>query len=62
MVRERHHLSHVAKFRYRSGFMGECDKDQSFAMLDTFVELGGNFLDTYVGLCAMNTSISLFSR
>ncbi|RDW67427.1 Sterigmatocystin biosynthesis dehydrogenase stcV [Aspergillus mulundensis] len=27
-------------------FMGECDKEQSFALLDEFFRLGGNFLDT----------------
>ncbi|KAJ9252508.1 hypothetical protein DTO195F2_7425 [Paecilomyces variotii] len=27
-------------------FMGECNKEQSFAVLDAFYELGGNFLDT----------------
>ncbi|PWY66367.1 Aldo/keto reductase [Aspergillus sclerotioniger CBS 115572] len=27
-------------------FMGECDKDQSFALLDAFFKLGGNFIDT----------------
>jgi hypothetical protein len=28
--------------------MGECDKKQSFALLDEFFKLGGNFIDTYV--------------
>ena len=28
--------------------MGECSKEQSFALLDAFFDLGGNFLDTYV--------------
>ena len=28
------------------GFMGECDKDTSFKILDYFYENGGNFLDT----------------
>lgn len=28
--------------------MGECSKEQSFALLDTFFDLGGNFLDTWV--------------
>ncbi|KAE8365023.1 NADP-dependent oxidoreductase domain-containing protein [Aspergillus caelatus] len=27
-------------------FMGECSKEQSFALLDAFYKLGGNFLDT----------------
>ncbi|KAJ0414793.1 Aldo/keto reductase [Aspergillus carlsbadensis] len=27
-------------------FMGECDKKQSFALLDEFFKLGGNFIDT----------------
>ncbi|PYI02683.1 Aldo/keto reductase [Aspergillus sclerotiicarbonarius CBS 121057] len=27
-------------------FMGECDKEQSFALLDAFYKLGGNFVDT----------------
>lgn len=26
--------------------MGECDKDTSFALLDAFYEMGGNFVDT----------------
>lgn len=29
-------------------FMGACNKDQSFALLDAFYEAGGNFVDTYV--------------
>ena len=29
-----------------SEFMGQCDKSQSFAMLDYFYENGGNFIDT----------------
>lgn len=29
--------------------MGECSKSQSFAILDAFYKLGGNFLDTSVG-------------
>ena len=28
--------------------MGECSKEQSFALLDAFFKLGGNFIDTYV--------------
>ncbi|GLB04739.1 hypothetical protein AtubIFM57258_010758 [Aspergillus tubingensis] len=28
------------------GFMGECNKEQSFALLDEFYRLGGNFIDT----------------
>ena len=32
----------------RKGFMGECNKEQSFALLDEFYRLGGNFIDTYV--------------
>ncbi|KAM0716889.1 hypothetical protein Q7P37_006741 [Cladosporium fusiforme] len=31
------------------GFMGECSKETSFAMLDHFYENGGNFLDTANG-------------
>ncbi|RHZ43326.1 aldo/keto reductase [Aspergillus thermomutatus] len=27
-------------------FMGECDKEQSFKLLDAFYDLGGNFIDT----------------
>ncbi|KAI9371769.1 NADP-dependent oxidoreductase domain-containing protein [Aspergillus egyptiacus] len=27
-------------------FMGECNKEQSFALLDEFFKLGGNFIDT----------------
>lgn len=27
-------------------FMGECSKENSFAMLDYFYEQGGNFIDT----------------
>lgn len=30
--------------------MGECNKLQSFAILDAFYKLGGNFLDTSVGI------------
>jgi len=29
-----------------SSFMGSMDKKQSFALLDAFVEAGGNFIDT----------------
>lgn len=29
-----------------SGFMGKCNKEDSFAMLDYFFENGGNFIDT----------------
>ncbi|KAJ3551887.1 hypothetical protein NPX13_g11250 [Xylaria arbuscula] len=28
------------------GFMGECNKEQSFELLDGFFDLGGNFIDT----------------
>jgi aryl-alcohol dehydrogenase-like predicted oxidoreductase len=28
------------------GFMGECNKETSFGMLDYFYEQGGNFIDT----------------
>jgi aryl-alcohol dehydrogenase-like predicted oxidoreductase len=28
------------------GFMGECDKETSFGILDAFYEAGGNFIDT----------------
>lgn len=27
-------------------FMGECDKDTSFEVMDSFFDLGGNFIDT----------------
>lgn len=30
------------------GFMGECSKETSFALLDYFYENGGNFIDTSV--------------
>jgi hypothetical protein len=30
----------------RNEFMGECSKEQSFAILDAFYKQGGNFLDT----------------
>jgi len=30
----------------REEFMGECGKEQSFAVLDAFYDLGGNFIDT----------------
>lgn len=33
---------------YRESFMGECKKDDAFAILDTFYDYGGNFIDTYV--------------
>ena len=32
----------------RKQLMGECNKEQSFALLDEFYRLGGNFIDTYV--------------
>ena len=32
-----------------SAFLGECDKQTSFAILDKFYELGGNFIDTANG-------------
>ena len=32
----------------RKDYMGECGKEQSFAILDAFYNLGGNFLDTLV--------------
>lgn len=28
--------------------MGECSKENAFAILDAFYENGGNFIDTYV--------------
>jgi aryl-alcohol dehydrogenase-like predicted oxidoreductase len=28
------------------GFMGTMDKEQSFKLMDAFVEAGGNFIDT----------------
>jgi hypothetical protein len=28
--------------------MGSMDKEKSYALLDAFVEAGGNFIDTYV--------------
>ena len=34
--------------------MGECSKEQSFALLDAFYELGGNFLDTWVQFMSFN--------
>lgn len=30
--------------------MGECSKEQSFAILDAFYKAGGNFIDTSVGI------------
>ena len=27
-------------------YMGECNKEQAFAMMDYFYEQGGNFIDT----------------
>lgn len=30
----------------RKDFMGECSKEQAFAILDAFYEMGGNFIDT----------------
>lgn len=32
----------------REPYMGECSKEISFAILDTFFDHGGNFIDTYV--------------
>jgi len=32
--------------RNRKERLGECDKENSFKMLDTFYENGGNFIDT----------------
>lgn len=32
----------------RKARLGECDKETSFKILDTFYENGGNFIDTYV--------------
>lgn len=31
---------------YRKERLGECDKETSFKILDTFYEHGGNFIDT----------------
>jgi len=31
-----------------SGFMGSMSKEQSFKLLDAFVDAGGNFIDTSV--------------
>lgn len=28
--------------------MGKCSKEDAFAIMDTFYENGGNFIDTYV--------------
>lgn len=39
--------------------MGECSKSQSFAILDAFYKLGGNFLDTLVGTAIMLESLEL---
>lgn len=30
--------------------MGECSKEESFAIMNTFFDHGGNFIDTYVEL------------
>lgn len=32
----------------RKARLGECNKETSFKILDTFYENGGNFIDTYV--------------
>lgn len=29
----------------RESFMGECKKENAFAIMDTFYDLGGNFID-----------------
>ena len=42
------HGARITLNAFRSGFMGDCNREQSFAMLDTFFGLGGNFIDTYV--------------
>lgn len=40
--------------------MGECSKETAFAILDTFFENGGNFIDTYVvGHAAVHNRIYL---
>jgi aryl-alcohol dehydrogenase-like predicted oxidoreductase len=31
-----------------SNFMGSMSKEQSFKLMDAFVDAGGNFIDTYV--------------
>jgi aryl-alcohol dehydrogenase-like predicted oxidoreductase len=31
---------------YRESFMGECKKEDAFTIMDTFYDLGGNFIDT----------------
>jgi aryl-alcohol dehydrogenase-like predicted oxidoreductase len=28
--------------------MGKCSKDDAFALMDAFYNMGGNFIDTYV--------------
>ena len=32
--------------RHRAAYLGECNKEQTEAILDTFYENGGNFIDT----------------
>jgi aryl-alcohol dehydrogenase-like predicted oxidoreductase len=31
--------------------MGKCKKDEAFALMDAFYNMGGNFIDTYVTIC-----------
>ena len=28
--------------------MGKCSKEDAFALMDAFYDMGGNFIDTYV--------------
>ncbi len=35
---------------YREHFMGKCSKDDAFALMDAFYDMGGNFIDTYVSV------------
>lgn len=36
---------------HREHFMGKCKKDEAFALMDEFYNMGGNFIDTYVTIC-----------
>ena len=39
--------------------MGECSKEQSFALLDAFFDLGGNFLDTWGAVITDSIELTL---
>lgn len=40
------HFGRVLLIAYRESFMGECKKEDAFAIMDAFYDHGGNFIDT----------------